>query len=90
MKLFFTSEEQEVRKSNARADRKFLLEVAFFHWRKHKNFSPIGFLKKMEIANSPILINDMRHALRLLARMKDAFVCLWSFSPDKKEEALLW
>ena len=53
MKLFFTSEEQEVRKSNARADRKFLLEVAFFHWRKHKNFSPIGFLKKMEIANAP-------------------------------------
>ena len=59
---FFTPEEQEVRKSNARADRKFLLEVAFFHWRKHKNFSPIGFLKKMEIANSPLGMGAKRYS----------------------------
>ena len=51
---FFTLVEQVVRKSNAKADLIFLLEVAFFHWRKHKNFSPVGFLKKMEIANSPL------------------------------------
>ena len=55
-----------MRKSNARADCKFLLEVAFFHWRKHKNFSPIGFLKKMEIANPPLpTVEGIKSALSL-------------------------
>ena len=43
---FFTQVEQVVRKLNARADRIFLLEVAFYHLRELKNFRPVGFLKK--------------------------------------------
>ena len=51
---FFTQVEQVVRKLNARADRIFLLDVAFFHLGEHKNFRPVALLPKMEIANPPV------------------------------------
>ena len=54
---FFTQVEQVVRKPNPRADRIFLKKEAFFHLRKHKNFSPVELMKKMEIANAPMHIH---------------------------------
>ena len=51
---FFTQVEQVVRKPNPRADRIFLKKEAFFHLRKHKNFSPIESMKKMETAKAPL------------------------------------
>ena len=55
---FFTQAEQVVRKPNPRADRIFLKKEAFFHLRKHKNFSPVELMKKMEIANAPVRIEQ--------------------------------
>ena len=51
---FFTQVEQVVRKLNARADRIFLLDVAFCHLGEHNNFRPVALLPKMEIANPPV------------------------------------
>ena len=45
--------DQLVRKSKARADRFFLWEVAFFHLRKHKYFSPKGLLIKNGYCEPP-------------------------------------
>ena len=57
---FFTQVEQVVRKPNPRADRIFLKKEAFFRLRKHKNFSPIELMKKMEIAIAPIINSAIR------------------------------
>ena len=43
-----------MRKLNARADRIFLVDVAFFYLGEHKNFRPVALLPKMEIANPPL------------------------------------
>ena len=51
---FFMQVEQVVRKPNPRADRIFLKKEAFFHLRKHKTFSPVELMKRMEIANAPL------------------------------------
>ena len=58
---FFTQVEQVVRKPNPRADRIFLKKEAFFHLRKHKNFSPVELMKKMEIANAPMYRDAPAH-----------------------------
>ena len=54
-----------MRKLNARADRIFLLKVAFFHMREHKNFRPVAFLKKMGIANPPIVMGKIRFGCKV-------------------------
>ena len=61
---FFTQVEQVVRKLNARADRIFLLDVAFFHVGEHKKFRPVALLPKMEIANPPFFMSAIRSFFR--------------------------